>query len=118
LTRSATEKSTRVLGLLIFPDLHAKFAVRFKAIWQKHSVFPSIETLDAFRYGKINPRFGLVDFSRLTREIAVRFNEIGQKHSVFPSIETLDAFRYGKINPRFGLVDFSRLAREIRRPIQ
>jgi hypothetical protein len=28
---------------------------RFREIWQKHGVFPSIETLDAFRYGKINP---------------------------------------------------------------
>jgi uncharacterized protein YggT (Ycf19 family) len=101
-----------------FSRLTREFAVRFKAIWQKHGVFPSIETLDAFRYGKINPRFGLVDFSRLARDLAVRFKEISRTQEVSASIETLDAFRYGKINPRFGLVDFSRLTREIRRPIQ
>jgi len=39
---------------LIFPDLR-EFATRFNKIWQKHGVFPSIEMLDAFRYGKINP---------------------------------------------------------------
>jgi hypothetical protein len=39
---------------LIFPDLR-EFATRLKEIWQKHGVFSSIEMLDAFRYGKINP---------------------------------------------------------------
>jgi hypothetical protein len=41
-------------GLLIFPRLARKFAARFTRIGQKHGVFPSIEMLDAFRYGKIN----------------------------------------------------------------
>jgi hypothetical protein len=57
LTHSATEKSTRPLGLLIFPRLTREWAARFKKIGQKHGVFASIEMLDAFRYGKIHPHF-------------------------------------------------------------
>jgi hypothetical protein len=41
-------------GLLIFFRLERKIAARINEIGQKQGVFQSIETLDAFRYGKIN----------------------------------------------------------------
>jgi hypothetical protein len=41
-------------GFVDFSRLARQFAARFKRIARKHGVFPSIETLDAFRYGKTN----------------------------------------------------------------
>jgi hypothetical protein len=41
-------------GLVDFSRHARDLVARFKEIRQKHGVFPSIETLDAFRYGKIN----------------------------------------------------------------
>jgi site-specific recombinase XerD len=51
---------TRVVGmdqkcrLVDFSRLAPEWVARFKEIWRKHGVYASIETLDAFRYGKIN----------------------------------------------------------------
>jgi len=41
-------------GLVDFSRLAREFAARLNKIGQKHGFFASIETLDAFRYGKIN----------------------------------------------------------------
>jgi hypothetical protein len=43
------------MGLVDFSRLAREFAARLNKIRQKHGIFSSIETLDAFRYGKINP---------------------------------------------------------------
>jgi len=40
--------------LVDFPRLARVFAARLNEIGQKHGGFPSTETLDAFRYRKIN----------------------------------------------------------------
>ena len=47
-----------VSRLVDFSRLTREFGVRIKKIDQKHGVFPSIEMLDAFRYGKINKPVG------------------------------------------------------------
>jgi hypothetical protein len=88
------------MGLLIFPDLHANWLPDSRNR-QKHGVFPSIEMLDAFRYGKINTHFGLVDFSKTYTRMGCPIQENRAKTRRFPSIEMLDAFRYGKIHPHF-----------------
>jgi hypothetical protein len=60
LTHSATEKSTRPIHasakvLVDFSRLAREWAARFHEIGLDHCVSTSIEMLDAFRYGKINP---------------------------------------------------------------
>ncbi len=54
LTHSATEKSTSVMGCLIFPRLAREWVARLNEIERKHGFSAAIEMLDAFRYGKIN----------------------------------------------------------------
>jgi hypothetical protein len=47
-------KNTSQRGLVDFSRLAREFAAQLNKIRQKHGFFSSIETLDAFRYGKIN----------------------------------------------------------------
>ncbi len=88
---------------MIFQDLLASGPSDSRNIGQKQGVSDSIEMLDAFRYGKINPPLtkmlgGLLIFQDLLANGPSDSRNIGQKHGVSASIEMLDAFRYGKIN--------------------
>ncbi len=40
------------MGWLMFPDKQANSPPALRDVVQKHGIFPSIEMLDAFRYGK------------------------------------------------------------------
>ncbi len=44
------------MGLVDFSRLTHELAARLKKVVREHGISESIETLDAFRYGKINKR--------------------------------------------------------------
>jgi hypothetical protein len=52
-------------GLVDFSRLAREFAARFNKIRQKHGFYASIETLDAFRYGKINQPYHAFRYGKI-----------------------------------------------------